>query len=300
MAGFTEYAVPNVSEGKDAKAIAASASALSAHGEVLDRHSDGIHNRTVFNLTAPPGALVTALAAGARACIEQIDMRAHSGAHPSIGALDVCPVIWLSEAQRQPAQALAREVANALAMLDLPVFLYGTLASEPNRSERAYFRRGGFAALSERMASGELVADLGPAVAHPSAGAVMVTARPPLAAFNVELDSGDVEIARAVTAEVRESGGGLEGVRAIGIDLDGVAQISTNVHDPIAVTLGAVVERIRALAAARGARPVAAELVGLVPQAALRDLPPDVPLRDFDPDIHVIEARVQTRPAGGR
>ena len=300
MAGFTEYAVPNVSEGKDARVIAEIAAALSAHGQVIDRHSDSVHNRTVFNLTAPLGRLVGALVAGARVCIEQIDMRAHSGAHPSIGAIDVCPVVWLSESQRPPTEALALEAAEALATLDLPVFLYGALATGPSRNERDYFRRGGFATLTKRMASGELVPDFGPAVAHPTAGAVLVTARPPLAAFNVELDSGDVEIARAVAGELRESGGGLQGVRAIGVDLDGVAQVSANVHDPIAVTLGVVVERIRALAAARGARPVAAELVGLVPRAALGGLPQDVPLRDFDPDMHVIEARLQTQLPGGR
>ena len=121
----------------------------------------------------------------------------------------------------------------------------------------------------------------------------LVTARPPLAAFNVELDSDDVEVARAVAAGLRESGGGLHGVRAIGLSLSsGRSQVSTNVHDPLAVPLADVVERVRALAAPLGARPVAAEIVGLVPAAALLGYPAEVPIRDFDPAAQTIERRL--------
>jgi glutamate formiminotransferase len=121
----------------------------------------------------------------------------------------------------------------------------------------------------------------------------LVTARPPLAAFNVELDSGDADLARAVAAGLRESGGGLHGVRAIGLALSsGRSQVSTNVHDPLAVPLAAVVERVRALATPLGAGPVAAEIVGLVPAAALAGFPADVPIRDFDPAAQTIEARL--------
>ena len=142
------------------------------------------------------------------------------------------------------------------------------------------------------MRSVELCPDFGPREPHPTAGATLVTARPPLAAFNIELDSAEVEVARAVAAKLRESGGGLVGVRAIGIDLGGRAQVSTNVHDPVAVPLGVVIERVRALAAAHGAKPVAGEVVGLVPEAALAELPDDVPLRGFDPARQVLEHRV--------
>jgi glutamate formiminotransferase len=120
-----------------------------------------------------------------------------------------------------------------------------------------------------------------------------VTARPPLAAFNVELDSGDGDLARAVAAGLRESGGGLCGVRAIGLALSsGRSQVSTNVHDPLAVPLAEVVERVRSLAAPLGARPLAAEIVGLVPAAALAGYPAEVPIRDFDPALQTIEARL--------
>jgi len=207
--------------------------------------------------------------------------------------------IWRAEELREGARRLALEAADAIAALGVPVFLYGELASAPQRRERAYFRRGGLAELSARMRAGELVADRGPREPHPSAGATLVTARQPLAAFNVELDTDDVEVARAVAARLREAGGGIAGVRAVGIDLDGVAQVSTNVGDPSAIPLATVIERVRELAAELGAQPVAGELVGLVPETAIRDLPDDVPLRGFDPDRHVLERRLGGLENGG-
>jgi glutamate formiminotransferase len=143
------------------------------------------------------------------------------------------------------------------------------------------------------MEAGELQPDFGPSLPHRTAGATLVTARPPLAAFNVELDSGDLDLARAVAAGLRESGGGPAGVRAIGLLLSsGRAQVSTNVPDPLAVPLAEVVERVRGLAAPLGARPMEAELVGLVPEGALRGYPADVPIRDFDPEARSIERRL--------
>ena len=286
-------AVPNISEGRNSEAIAAIAGAF-APAALLDRHTDGVHNRTVLTLAGAEDELVVALAGGARACVERIDMRRHQGAHPCVGALDVCPLVYPSDDDRDVARGLALETADAIAALGVPVFLYGELATEPERRERAFFRRGGLEELTARMASGELRPDRGPAEPHPSAGATLVTARRPLAAFNVELDTGDAEIARAVAARLRESGGGLVGVRAVGVDLDGVAQVSTNVHDPIAVPLATVIERVRDLAAEAGARPVAGEVVGLVPEASIGGLPEDVPLRGFDPDRHVLERRLSS------
>ena len=285
-------AVPNFSEGRDTDAIEEIAAAFSSGAELIDRHSDEAHNRSVLTLVAGPDSLRAALVAGARACIERIDMTEHEGEHPCIGALDVCPLVWLRRETRELAAELALEAAIAIGDLGIPVFLYGDLASDPRRRERSFARQGGLAALTERMQSGELRPDFGPAAPHPTAGATLVTARPPLAAFNVELDTAEVEVARAIARQLRESGGGMEGVRAIGIDLGDKAQVSTNVHDPVAISLGAVIEEIRLLAAAHGARPVAAEVVGLVPAAALRELPEDVPLRGFDPARHVIENRL--------
>jgi glutamate formiminotransferase len=286
-------AVPNVSEGEEPERLDRLQGAFTRGARLLDRHSDADHDRSVFTLAGEPGPLTEALASGAAEAIETIDMRGYAGVHPAIGALDVCPVVWFDPADRDVARTEAVAVAEQIGGLGVPVFLYGELAREPGRAERAYFRNGGLAELWLRMESGELRPDFGPGLPHPTAGATLVTARRQLAAFNVELDSGDVEVARSVAAGLRESGGGLPGVRAIGLLLSsGRAQVSTNVHDPLAVPLGDVVERVRALAAPLGARPLEAELVGLIPRAALRDYPADVPMRGFDPAQHVIEARL--------
>src|SRR5215203_4964990 len=286
-------AVPNVSEGSDAGRLTPLEAAFGRGVTLLDRHSDPDHGRTVFTLAGAAGDLTGALAAGAEEAVETIDMRGYRGAHPAIGALDVCPLVWFRPEDREAARTEAVAVATQIGGLGMPVFLYGELARDPGRAERAYFRNGGLAELWLRMESGGLRPDFGPALPHRTAGATLVTARPPLAAFNVELDSDDVEIARAVAAGLREAGGGPTGVRAIGLLLsNGLVQVSTNVHDPLAVPLGEIVERVRALAAPLGARPVETELVGLIPQAALVGYPEDVPMRGFDPARHTIEARL--------
>jgi glutamate formiminotransferase len=286
-------AAPNVSEGRDAARIEALGRAFSEGVALLDRHSDPDHNRTVFTLAGEAEALGAALERGAAEAVRSIDMSAYDGLHPAIGALDVAPVVWVEPGDREPARAAAAGVAGRIGDLGVPVFLYGDLASGPERLERAFFRNGGLAELSLRMESGELRPDRGPAQPHPTAGATLVTARPPLGAFNVELDSGDLDLGRAVAAGLRESGGGLAGVRAIGLPLaSGRVQVSTNVQDPVGTPLAVVVERIRALAAPLGARPVEAELVGLIPGAALAGYPADVPIRDFDPELRTIERRL--------
>jgi glutamate formiminotransferase len=286
-------AVPNLSEGRDHERLATLARAFGRGVSLLDRHTDSDHDRTVFTLAGHPGPLIEALVGGAEEALETIDMGSYRGAHPAVGALDVCPLVWLDPADRDAARTEAVATAAQIGGLGVPVFLYGELARDPGRAERAYFRNGGLAELWLRMQSGELRPDFGPALPHPHGGATLVTARPPLAAFNVELDSGDIEVARAVAAGLRESGGGLAGVRAIGLLLSsGHTQVSTNVHNPLAVSLGAVVERVRELAAPLGARPLEAELVGLAPTAALATYPADVPIRGFDPSLHLIEQRL--------
>lgn len=289
----TLLAVPNVSEGSDQERLARLQTAFGRGVTLLDRHTDSDHDRTVFTLAGQPGQLLEALVAGAEEALETIAMGNYRGAHPAIGALDVCPLVWLDPADRDAARREAVALAAQLGGLGVPVFLYGELARDPGRAERAYFRNGGLPELWLRMEAGELRPDFGPALPHRDAGATLVTARAPLAAFNVELDSGDLELVRAVAAGLRESGEGLPGVRAIGLVLSsGRGQVSTNVHDPLAVPLGAVVERVRELAAPLGARPLEAELVGLVPAAALAGYPADVPMRGFDPERHLIERRL--------
>ncbi|HVY77672.1 MAG TPA: hypothetical protein VG898_04110 [Solirubrobacterales bacterium] len=294
-------AVPNVSEGRDPLRIDALQHAFARGVALLDRHSDADHDRSVFTLAGDPAALRDALLAGAEQAIETIDMGSYAGLHPAVGALDVCPLVWLNPDGKDVGRREAVELAQQLGGLGVPVFLYGELASRPEHAERAYFRNGGLAELWLRMEGGGLAPDFGPPLPHRTAGATLVTARPPLAAFNVELDSADVELARSVAAGLRESGGGLRGVRAIGLALsNGRTQVSTNVHDPFAVSLAEVVSAVRTLAAPLGALPVVAEIVGLVPSAALSGYPSDVPIRGFDPARQTIEARLPASPGAGR
>jgi glutamate formiminotransferase/glutamate formiminotransferase/formiminotetrahydrofolate cyclodeaminase len=290
--------VPNFSEGRSERVIRALEATLGAHAEVLDVHADPQHHRSVYTLAAPAPELKEALLAGAAQAIEVIDFRAHQGLHPRIGALDVCPVVYRGEGQREAARAAARELAERLGSeLEIPIFLYGELASDEERRERAFFRRGGPAELARRMSSGDLEPDFGPPEVHPTAGATLVTARPPLVAFNLELDTPNPEIARAVAEKLRESGGGLAGVRAIGLPREGErSQVSINVHDPEAVPLARLVEEVERLAAEHDASPCEAELVGLAPEAALADYPDHVPIAGFDPDRHVIESRLKNPP----
>ncbi len=287
--------VPNFSEGRESRKIEEISGAFATGAAMLDVDSDAVHNRSVVTLSAPPGVLATALTSGARACVSRIDMRKHDGAHPAIGALDVCPVVWLHQDDRDAARDVALTTAREIgADLEVPVFLYGDLARQESHRERAFFRAGGLVELSRRLHSGELRPDFGPQRVHERAGATLVTARPPLVAFNVELADADLRTAREIASRLREAGGGLDGVRAIGVDLGkGRTQVSTNVHDPEAVPLAAVVERIRDLAGPGGARPVAAEIVGLVPERALEGWDDELPIEGFEPAKHVIERRVR-------
>ena len=275
---MTLLAVPNVSEGRDRDAIAAIAAAFSRNGaRLLDLHSDPDHHRTVFTLAGEPGQLADAVLAGARETLARIDLKTHNGRHPRVGAIDVAPIVYLDEADRGAACAEALVLADLLgAELELPVFLYGLLAEDRTRAE---LRRGGLAELRNRIESGELAADFGPRRLHPSAGAALVAARPPLVAFNVELaPPATLEQAREIAAAIREGGAeGIPGVRAIGLWLDerGVAQVSTNVEDHHSVRLKDVVAAV-----ARRAPIAETELVGLAPGDALEGFPVEVPLRN--------------------
>jgi glutamate formiminotransferase len=289
-------AVPNVSEGEDASAIEAIGRSFGRGCRLLDTHSDPDYGRSVFTLTGAPQELGDALAAGARETIARIDVRSHRGVHPCVGALDVVPIVYLRAEDRAIAHDEALAVANRIAgEFELPIFLYGELASAPERVERAYFREGGISELAERLERRDLEPDFGPARLHPTGGATLVAARPPLVAFNLELDTDDLDGARAIAARVREQGGGLAGVRAIGVRLERQrkVQLSLNVHDPFAVPLGAVVEKVRREAARDKIAITAAELVGLAPAAALNGFPTDVPLRGFDERRHVLEHRLR-------
>jgi len=273
----TLLAVPNVSEGRDAAAVAAIERAFASGGaRVLDIHADADHHRSVFTLSGQPGRLAGAVLAGARETLARVDLATHAGGHPRVGAIDVAPIVYLSDRDRGAACAEALVLADLLAEeLGLPVFIYGELAEGRSRAE---LRRGGPRELARRIARGELSPDFGPAQIDPDRGAVLVAARPPLVAFNVELAKGaTLQQAREIAALIRDGGvEGLEGVRAIGVWLGqrDVAQVSTNIENPGETTLADVLAAV-----ARHATPSGAELVGLAPRAALQGFPDGVELR---------------------
>jgi glutamate formiminotransferase len=283
--------VPNFSEGRDHATIEAIGNALAAHADLLDVHADEDHNRSVFTLVGEEEQLVSALVAGIATAKERIDLRRHEGAHPRIGAADVVPVVPLRPDDRERARLCALELAERIgAELALPVFLYGDLA--PERGP-AFFRRGGTDELQRRIHAGELAPDFGPPQLDPAAGGVIVGARRPLIAFNVNL-RGDLEAARVVAAVVRERDGGFPGVRALGLDLPraGLVQVSMNVEDYEAAALHDIVARVEAEATARGAEVVASELVGLMPAgAAVAAAGSLLRIDGFDP-THVVELRL--------
>ncbi|HEX5448788.1 MAG TPA: hypothetical protein VFW85_01875, partial [Gaiellaceae bacterium] len=216
----------------------------------------------VFTLVGEETQLVDALLAGIAVAKERIDLRRHQGAHPRIGAADVVPVVPIVPADMPRAQACATSLGERIGSeLGLPVFVYDPPARGP-----AFYRRGD---LAERLASAELVPDFGPAELHATAGGVILGARRPLIAFNVNL-RGDVAAAREIAAVVRERGGGFPGVRALGLELPsrGLVQVSMNVEDWEAAALHDIVDRIRSEAEARGLTVVGSELVGLMPAGA--------------------------------
>jgi glutamate formiminotransferase len=260
--------VPNFSEGRNRTTIDAIAGALAAHARLLDVHSDEDHNRSVFTLVGSEDELAAALVAGVAAARDRIDLRAHEGAHPRIGAADVVPVVPVAREDLSRACACAREVARRIGSeLGLPVFFYGELA--PGRGP-AFFRRGGTAELQRRLDEGELAPGFGPSRLDERAGGVIVGARRALIAFNVDLSGGSIETARAIASSVRERDGGFPGVRALGLELPraGRVQVSMNVEDWEAAALHEIVARIEREARARGAEVAGAELVGLMPAGA--------------------------------
>lgn len=269
-------AVPNISEGRDETIIAAVGHAYERGGaRLLGTHLDADHHRSVHTLAAPQGVLAGALVSGAQEVLARIDLTTDRGLHPHVGALDVCPVVFLDDERAGAAIAEALLTAQLLGELGIPVLLYGELA---DGRTRAFLRRGGTAELSRRIHSGELKPDFGPARLDPLVGATLVGARPPLVAFNLELaPPATVADARRIAALVRDGGAeGLPGVRAIGLALSaagGIAQVSCNVEDHRAVPLARLVAAVQAHTPVRRA-----ELVGLCPQAALDGFPPALEL----------------------
>ena len=259
--------VPNFSEGRDSDTIEALGNSLAEKAELLDVHSDADHNRSVFTLVGDEHQLVEALLAGIACARDRIDLRRHEGAHPRIGAADVVPLVPIADGDMPRAREAARELARRIGdELELPVFLYGELS--PGLGP-AFFRKGGLSELQRRIDEGELAPDYGPKRLDERVGGVLVGARRPLIAFNVNL-RGTLDVARAIAGSVRESGRGFPGVRALGLDLPsiGLVQVSMNVEDWEAAALHDIVARIDDEARAHGAEVIGSELVGLMPAGA--------------------------------
>jgi glutamate formiminotransferase len=261
--------VPNVSEGRDEDVLAELRAAFSGPARLLDVHTDRDHHRSVFTLVGSGAELVETLLQGIGRAVERIDLRRHEGAHPRIGAADVVPLVPLEAEDEPAARAAALELAGRVGEeLGLPVFFYGRLTDDGR--EPAFLRRGGPEELQRRIDAGELVPDRGPARLHPTAGGVLLGVRRPLIAFNVNLHTDDVSVAKEIAALVRERDGGFPGVRALGLDLPtkGLTQVSMNVTDWEAAALHEIVARIAVEAARRGVEVAGSELVGLMPAGA--------------------------------
>jgi glutamate formiminotransferase len=287
--------VPNFSEGRDSDTIDALAAALSGPAELLDVHSDPDHNRSVFTIVGDEDALVAALVAGVACARERIDLRKHEGAHPRIGAADIVPIVAVDREDAERARECALVVAGRIGGdLGLPVFLYGQTGGGRGPS---YFRQGD---LQSRIDAGEVVPDFGPSQLHPCAGGVIVGSRRPLIAFNVNLATDAVEVARAIAAVVRERGGGFPGVRALGLYLPraGHTQVSMNVEDYEAAALHDIVARVESEARTRDVAVIGAELVGLMPAAAaVAAAGRTLRIDGFTPD-HVLELRLLRQHPG--
>ncbi len=286
--------VPNFSEGRRADVVEEIVRAIGQIDgvTVLDHSRDETHNRSVVTFAGSAEPVVRAATAAVGRALELIDMEQHSGAHPRIGAVDVIPFVPLGGATIDECVDLARRFGEQIAArFELPVYLYGAAALRPERSRLADVRRGQYEAIRDEIATDPARApDFGPARTHPRGGAVAVGARKPLIAFNVNLATDDLALARRIAATIRESSGGLPAVQAMGVLLENpgmppMAQVSMNLVDWERTGIAEVVREIRRLAREAGADVDHCELIGLAPTGALLEVAADtLGLRGFTPD----------------
>jgi len=288
--------VPNFSEGRDRAVLEAIVAAIEgvAGVRILDASQDPDHHRAVVTLVAPPAAVGDAAFEGVRVATERIDLTRHRGVHPRMGATDVCPFVPLEGTRLADcgriAHALGERVGGELAV---PVYYYGEAATTPERRALPAVRRG-FESLRERVREGAAghAPDAGPAELHPTAGAIAIGVRGFLIAFNVNLDTRDLAVAREIARAVRESSGGLPGIRALGLPLEkaGAVQVSMNVCDFERTGLVRVFEEVAALAREHGVEVRESELIGLAPERALNEeVARRVRLASFDPERQIVE-----------
>jgi len=287
-------AVPNFSEGKDATKISRISEAVRAISgvRILGLHSDPDHNRSVLTFAGGADSVLEGAIALAKACAAELDLASQSGVHPRMGVLDVLPFVPLEGANMDDAVRLAHRAGESLGSLGFPVYLYGSAATTKHRRSLPDVRRGGYEGVASRLEDPLWKPDYGPKTLDPHRGAVAVGARPFLVAFNAYLDTDDVEVAQAVARKVRESGGGLPAVRALGFGVGGKAQVSMNLTDFEQTPIPVALEAVRSAAAGFGASVESTELVGLAPlEAVLQTARYYLGLRELDAH-HVLEWRL--------
>lgn len=290
--------IPNVSEGGRVAVVEHMADAVRATrgARLLDYSSDPSHNRSVFTLAGEGPAVAAAILALFERAVASIDLRTHRGEHPRVGAVDVVPFVPLAGATMPDCIALAQKVGAAVALqFGVPVFLYEEAAAMPGRRHLEDIRRGGLAALTARMASGAWAPDYGPALPHPTAGAAVVGARPPLIAYNINLNTDRLDVAKTIAATIRQSGGGLPYVKAAGFRLEhrGIVQVSMNLTNYERTPMLDVFEAVEREAARYGVSVLESEIIGLVPAAALLGgVESRLQLAGFGPD-RILENRLR-------
>ena len=268
--------IPNISEGRRPEIVEAIANEVKAVSGVtlIDVSSDASHNRSVITFLGDPDQVMEAAFRLAKAAVEKIDLRVHEGEHPRMGAVDVIPFVPIREIDMaecvERSKALAERLANEL---DLPVFLYEESASAPHRKNLAAIRKGQFEGMAEKVLDEQWHPDFGGNRIHPSAGVVAVGARQPLIAFNINLDTPDVSIAKRIAKIIREKDGGFRAVKALGVMLEerNIAQVSINMCDYRQTPLYRVLEFVRFEAARYGVHVIGTEIIGLSPMMALID-----------------------------
>lgn len=289
--------VPNISEGRRLDVVQSIVDSIRRvpGARVLDVSSDASHNRSVITMVGDAPAMKAAVLTLFDRALDVIDLRSHSGEHPRLGAVDVVPFVPIAAIRMEDCVGLARDTAQAVASrYRLPVFLYDAAATSPSRRNLADIRRGEFEGLAAKLALPEWAPDFGPAVPHPSAGATVIGARMPLIAFNVNLATDRLDIAREIAIAVRQSSGGLPAVKALGLSLAdrGIVQVSMNLTNCQQTSIATAFAAVKGAAERHGVRVVESEIIGLVPEAALAGIDPaDLLLRGFS-QRQVLEKRL--------
>ena len=290
--------IPNISEGRRPELVSEFAEIVRAVPGVtlIDYSSDASHNRSVFTFLGDPDQVVEAAFLFAQHAVEKIDLRVHEGEHPRMGAVDVIPFVPIRDMDMQECVERSKVLGERLANeLDLPVFLYEESASAPHRKNLAAIRKGQFEGMAEKVLEEQWHPDFGGNRIHPSAGVVAVGARQPLIAFNINLDTSDVSIAKKIAKIIREKDGGFRAVKALGVMLEerNIAQVSINMCDYKQTPLYRVLEFVRFEAARYGVHVVGTEIIGLAPMMAFVDAADYyLQIEKFDAQKQVLECHL--------